>query len=124
MLDDASCCPRPRRHDERSRRQHLAAAFAQMDLLVRVQTGHVGAGRTHAEKERLPPLLETPMLDADRERALLDLVQSGCLKQLREVALMGTREVRLIDHMGLELARRFPEEAQWPPPRGPKRMPL
>src|SRR5436305_9348591 len=76
-LDEASCCPGPSRHHERCCRQQLAAAFAQLSLATRSETGRVGAGGPDAERERLPPLVEGRMLDVDRKNLLLHSVQPG-----------------------------------------------
>ena len=55
-----------RAEHERCGRQQLAAALAQPGLRFRVEAGRVAPGRADAERERLPPLLEARMLDADR----------------------------------------------------------
>jgi hypothetical protein len=41
--------------------------------------------------------LEERMLDPDRVNGLLDLVQSGCHEQLREIAFANACEVGLVD---------------------------
>ena len=67
------------------------------------------ARRADAERERLPPLIEAPVLDAHRQDALLDLAQPGLSEQLREMALAGARK--------LPTRRRRPDRACAPPPR-------
>jgi len=80
-------------------------------LPVYVETSRVAAGRADAERERLPPVVEARLLDADRKSAFLDLVQPCCFEQLRKMALAGARQVRLILDVGIELTRRLPEQA-------------
>jgi len=116
--DDASCRPGLGRQHEGCCWQHRATAFPQLSLPLGVETDRVAAGGTNAERERLPPVLEARVLGADRKSAVLDLAHPGCLQQLREVSLAGTRELRLILDLGVELARRTPEEAEWPPAPG------
>jgi hypothetical protein len=53
------------------------------------------------------------MLDTHDQRGLLDLAQPGAVKQLVERALPGTRKLRLIPDLGIEFARRIPEQAEW-----------
>lgn len=53
------------------------------------------------------------MLDADRQRALLDLAQPCGAAQLRKVTLAGPRQSGLIVDIGLQLAGRLPEHAEW-----------
>jgi hypothetical protein len=55
------------------------------------------------------------MLDADGQSAFLDLVQTGCVEELAEVTLARAREVRLSLDVGVKVARRLPERAEWPP---------
>ncbi len=52
------------------------------------------------------------MLDADNEGCLLDLAQPGAVEQLRKVALTSTGKLRLILDLGVEFARRIPEQAE------------
>ena len=52
------------------------------------------------------------MLEGDRECCLLDLAQPGGVEQPRKVALAGTGTLRLILDLGIELARRIPEQAE------------
>ncbi len=52
------------------------------------------------------------MLDADREGCLLDLAQPGAVEQPRKGALASTGKLRLILDLGIELARRIPEQAE------------
>ena len=52
------------------------------------------------------------MLDANCEGCLLDLAQPGDVKQPREAALAGTGKLRLILDLGIEFARRIPEQAE------------
>ena len=52
------------------------------------------------------------MLDADYEGCLLDLTQPGGFKQPPKVALAGTGKLRLILDLGIEFARRIPEQAE------------
>ena len=58
------------------------------------------------------------MFDADGENALLDPVQTGRFEELAEVTLARSREVRLTLDMGIKLARRLPEDAEWSPAAG------
>ena len=51
---------------ERSRRQLLAADLAQPGPPLCVEARHVAAGRANPKRERLPPLLEARMLNANR----------------------------------------------------------
>src|SRR4051794_17900326 len=113
-LREAACRPGPRRDHERRRRQHLAAPLAQPSLPLGVQAGHEHAGGAHAEKKRVPPVVEARMLDIDRQAGLLDSVESGLSEELREVALARAGELRLVPDAGLELARRLPEQAEGP----------
>jgi hypothetical protein len=52
------------------------------------------------------------MLDVNGKNALLDSVQPGSSEELREVALTGTRELRLILGVAIELKRRLPKHAE------------
>ena len=52
------------------------------------------------------------MLDADYQSCLLDLAQPGGVKQPRKAALAGTGKLRLILDLGIEFARRIPEQAE------------
>ena len=88
--------------------------FAKLRLPIRLEAGRVGPGGTDAEGERLPPLLEAGMFDADRESAFLDLAEPRLAEQPAEVTLARTRKLRLTFDVGIELARRLPEQAQWP----------
>jgi hypothetical protein len=86
-LDEASRRPGQGRQLERWRWQHLSAAFAQLSLSLSVETSRVPTGGTDAEKERLPPLLQGRVLDADGQSAFLDLVQTGCVEEPAEMTL-------------------------------------
>ncbi len=55
------------------------------------------------------------MLDADGEGCLLDLAQPGAVEQSRKVAFAGTGKLRLILDLGIESARRVPEQAERAP---------
>ena len=90
LSDETACRPGGRRSARSGGvRQLLAAALPQLGLPLRVEPGRVGAGGPDAERERLPPVLEGRVLDAHRERGLLDLAQPGRLEQLGQVALRG-----------------------------------
>jgi hypothetical protein len=80
--------------------------------LVVVEAGHMRAGRADAEHERLPPLLERRMLDADRERSLFDVAQSGSAEQLTEMTLSRSCQAGLVGHGWIEATCRLPEHAQ------------
>ena len=108
------CRPGQRRHSERGGRQHLAAAFAQPGSARRTQTSDVAAGKTDAEGERLPPIIEARMFDLHRQSGLLNFVQPGCSEQLSKVPFARTREPRLILDTGIELPRSLPKEAERP----------
>jgi hypothetical protein len=54
------------------------------------------------------------MLDVNGKDALLDFVQPGSLKELCEMAFTGTRELRLILDVAIELERRLPKRAERP----------
>jgi hypothetical protein len=56
------------------------------------------------------------MFDFNHDGALLDLTQTCCPEQLAEVPPAGTGQLRLVFDIGIELARRCPEEAERPPP--------
>jgi len=56
------------------------------------------------------------MLDINHDGAFLDLMQTCRPEQLAEVAPAGTRQLRLVFNVRIELARRCPEEAERPPP--------
>jgi hypothetical protein len=64
--------------------------FTEPGLPLGVETSRVASGRANTQRERLPPFVEAWMLDVDCENALLDLVQPGCLEQLRKVAFAST----------------------------------
>jgi hypothetical protein len=72
------------------------------------------AGWAHAKGERLPPIVKARMLDADCESCLLDLAQPGGVEQPRKGALASTGKLRLILDLGIEFARRIPEQAERP----------
>ena len=109
---DASCCPSLSPEHERRCWQRLAAPFAELCLSRRVESSRVAAGRAHAKGERLPPIVKARMLDADCEGCLLDLAQPGVVEQPQKVALAGTGTLRLILDLGIEFARRIPEQAE------------
>src|SRR5438105_7298662 len=113
-LREASRRPGPSRHDERSWRQDLAAALAQLGLKRRLETDRVASCGSHAERERVPPILEARMLDADGENALLDLLKPSCLEEPGQVALAGARKLRFVHDLPIELARRVPEQTERP----------
>ena len=111
-LPDASRCPSLGPEHERRRWQRLAAPFAELCLSPRVESSRVGAGRAHAKGERLPPIVKARMLDPDCQSCLLDLTQPGAVEQPQKVALAGTGKLRLILDLGIEFARRIPEQAE------------
>ena len=111
-LGEAAGSPGAGREHERCVRQLLAAPFAQLRLPLRVETGCVAARRPDAERVRLPPVLEARMLDADRKRGLLDVVQPRCPEELGELSLARARKLRLVLGVRIELARRLPERAE------------
>ncbi len=111
-LHDASCCPSLGPEHKRRRVQRLVAPFAELCLSLGVKSSRVAAGRAHAKGERLPPIIKARMLDADDEGCLLDLAQPGAVEQLRKVALASTGKLRLILDLGVEFARRVPEQAE------------
>ena len=113
-LRETSGCPGPGFDHERGRRQHLPTQLAQSDLALGVQAGGKVAGWTDAEQERFPPVVEVRMSDLDPKAALLDLIESGFFKELREVALAGAGELRLVPNVGIEPSRRVPKQAQRP----------
>jgi hypothetical protein len=65
VLRQSACCPGPRRYDERCCREHLAAEFAQLSTPLIIETSRVLTCGADAERERLPPIFEVRMLDAD-----------------------------------------------------------
>ena len=87
--------------------------LAQLGLSRGVEAGQVIAGGPHAERERLPPLLEGRVLDAHFERRFLDLVQARFLEQLGQVPFPRAREPEFAFDAGVELARRLPVRAEW-----------
>ena len=72
----------------------------------------MGARRSDAAGERLPPFVEGRVLDVDRQRCPLDRSQAGCLEQLGQVPLAHPGEVRFVVDAGVELARGLPEDPQ------------
>ena len=83
-----------------------------------LEPGRIAAGGADAEGERLPPLLEARMRQADRESGLLDVVQPGCLEQLGQLTPARACQVGFALEVGVELARRSPERADRPPAAG------
>jgi hypothetical protein len=53
------------------------------------------------------------MFDVDRERGLLDRVQSNFCQELRKLTLTRSGEMRLSLAVAIQLARRVPEESEW-----------
>jgi hypothetical protein len=111
-LQDASCCPSLGPEHKRRRWQRIAAPFAELCLWPCVQSSRVAAGRAHAKGERLPPIVKARMLDPDCQSCLLDLAQPGAVEQQRKGALASTGKLRLILDLGIEFARRIPEQAE------------
>src|SRR5688500_17773620 len=82
-------------------------------LPSRLQPRGIGACRTHAERERRPPLLERLMDDIDLNRPCLDLIQLDRVEQLGEVTLAGARESRLVVGFAIQRADGIPECGEW-----------
>ena len=62
-LRESARRPRLRRYDERPVRQPGSAQITQSVPLPRAQVSDIRAGRAHAKREWLPPLLEARVLD-------------------------------------------------------------
>ncbi len=77
------------------------------------EPGHIRAWKTDAEGEPLPPLFETRMRNADRERRLLDLAQPCRLEQPRQVAFAGAHQARFVVDLRVELTGCSPQRAEW-----------
>src|SRR6266545_4648045 len=117
-LDAAASRPGSCGEHERRVGECGATTFAQLRSVLRVEPGHVYAGRADAESERLPPFLEARMPDAHRQRRFLDLAQPCGLEQLRQVSLTGTHQPRFVFDLGIELARGIPQRAERSLPAG------
>jgi hypothetical protein len=112
QLDQALGCPRPGSQHKGGIRKPLAAAFAQLGPLLSVEALRIGTGRANAERERLPPIVEGPVLDVDRQHALVDRTQPGCLHQLRQLTLASACEPGLILDLRIKVTCDLPEQAE------------
>src|SRR5262249_9052067 len=72
-LGGSACRPGLRLEHERRLGEELAAPFAQRVATVRIEARDEGAGRADAERVGLPPVVERRVLDADRQRGVLDV---------------------------------------------------
>ena len=81
--DDAARRPAPGVHDEGCGGDGAAAQLAELVSGRGLEAGYVDARGADAERERLPPVVEAALLDADPQRGLLDLAQAGVIEQLR-----------------------------------------
>jgi hypothetical protein len=86
--------------------------LAQLLRAVRVEARHERAGRSDAECERLPPLVEGVVFDMHGERVALDVEPPGLGQQLGEVPLARTCEARLVRRVGVQVPRRLPERRE------------
>jgi acrylyl-CoA reductase (NADPH) len=109
---------RPRRpgtpgDGERAVAEFAAAALAQVGAPVLVELGEVRAGRPDPERERLPPVVEGLVLDADLERGFFEVAEAGLLEDARERG-----ELRLVADARIALAGGAPEGRQRRPLAG------
>jgi hypothetical protein len=79
-----------------ARREQPRAPVAQLGAPGRVEPGDVVTRRAHAERERLPPVVETREAHPDGEHTRLDLVQPGRREELGQVTLAGAGQRRLV----------------------------
>ena len=106
--------PRLRRHGKRRRREAASAQIPEPIPARRAEPGDVSAGRTDAEQERVPPLVEARVLDVDRQDVVLHLTQAGGVEKLGEVAPARAGKPRFVLDVGIEFARRAPEQTERP----------
>ena len=86
---------------------------------ARGKRGQVVARRPDGVRERLPEVVEVRVVRARLQLALDHVVQAGAPEALAEVALLHAGPALLADHVGVELARGSPEDAEHPhPPAG------
>jgi hypothetical protein len=81
--------------------------------LRRAQACYTRAGGTDAERERLPKLIKSWMLDLDRYGSLLDPAQTCDVEQLGELAATGTRARGLIVDIDVQHPSGLPKRAEW-----------
>jgi hypothetical protein len=112
QLDQALCCPRAGSQHKGGIRKPLAAAFAQLGPLLSVEARRIGTGRANAERKRLPPIVEGPVLDVDRQHALVDRTQARCLDELRQLTFARACKPGLTLDLRVKVTRRFPEHAE------------
>lgn len=89
------------------------ALFTQSCSPVGIEARHMRARRANTKGERLPPLVEGRMLNADHEPRLLDVAQTGGTKQLAEVTLACSGKRGLTCNAQVQSVSCFPEDAQW-----------
>jgi hypothetical protein len=70
------------------------------------------AGRTDAERERLPPLVECRVLDVEHERDLLHVDEVDTRQELRELSLARTCPPSLPLGAGIQLPHHAPERRE------------
>ncbi len=109
---ESPCCPSSGGHREWCPRQQVPTSFAEPALPDHVESGDVRTRWSHPEREWLPPVVETRVLDGDPESGLLDRVQSSFSEELCELTLARPGEPRLIVDVAIEFARRVPEAAE------------
>jgi hypothetical protein len=73
----------------------VPALLAKRGLAARGQGCHIGPGGADAERERLPPVIEAGVADADRQRGGLRAAQPGLREEAGQVTFADAGEVRL-----------------------------
>ena len=99
---------------ERWRREPGPALLAQLDLVLVIESCHVGTRRPDPERERLPPLLERRMLDAHPDSSLVDVDEADLVEQALQLSLTRADSQRLPRDPGIERPGRVPQGAQRP----------
>jgi hypothetical protein len=99
-------------------RDKLPAPLFQLLAPDGVEAGHECPRRTDPESKRLPPIVETRVLEPNGHLGVVDVVEAGGLEQLGKVARAGSRELRFVLSAWIELPNSRPEQAQRTPPTG------